>query len=106
VEELGREEVDEILRNPTNLFSQARILPKYEEGEMVGLQINAIKPGSLFEQLGLESGDVITSLNGIAIDSPQESPKILTELAEAPTITTDVLKPDGSIITLTHEVEE
>ena len=40
------------LRNPATLFSQARILPKYEDGQMVGVQVNAIKPGSLFERSG------------------------------------------------------
>jgi len=96
VEELQRGDVDEMLRNPANLFSQARILPKYEEGEMVGLQVNAIKPGSLFEEVGLQSGDVITSLNGIVIDSPQESAEILKELAEADQFEAEVTGPDGT----------
>jgi general secretion pathway protein C len=50
---------------------------------MVGLQVNAIKPGSMFEEMGLKNGDVITELNGIAIDSPEQSAKILAEFAGA-----------------------
>ena len=37
---------------------------------MVGVQVNAIKPGSLFEQIGLQNGDMITEFNGIPIERP------------------------------------
>jgi len=104
--EVGRDDVDDMLRNPSNLFSQARILPKYEKGAMVGLQINAIKPGSLFEDIGIQSGDVITRLNGITIDDPQESAKILTEFSEAESFTVDVQRGDGSVDTLEFSFEE
>ena len=50
---------------------------------MVGVQLNAIKPGSLFEQIGIKNGDVITELNGIKIDSPEQSAKILLEFVDA-----------------------
>jgi general secretion pathway protein C len=101
-----RDDVDDLMENPANLFSQARILPKYEEGEMVGLQINAIKPGSLFEEIGIESGDVITKLNGIAIDDPQESAKVLAEFSEAQGFTVDVKRGDGTSDTLEFSLED
>ena len=104
--EMEREDVDDMMRNPANLFSQARILPKYEEGEMVGLQINAIKPGSFFEEVGIQSGDVVTKLNGVAIDSPQESARILAEFSQADKFTIDVNRGDGTTDTLEFNLEE
>ena len=103
---VGRDDIDEVMENPTNLFSQARILPKYEAGAMVGLQINAIKPGSLFEEIGIQSGDVITKLNGITIDNPQESAKVLTEFSAADSFTVDVERGDGSSDTLEFSIDE
>jgi general secretion pathway protein C len=88
-----RDDAEAALRNPANLFSQARILPKYADGQMVGVQINAIKSGSLFEQLGLKNGDVITELNGIAIDSPEASAKLLQEFTQANSL--DLVLEDG-----------
>jgi len=104
--QMDREDVDDMMRNPANLFSQARILPKYEEGEMVGLQINAIKPGSFFEEVGIQSGDVVTELNGVAIDSPQQSARILTEFSQADTLSIGVTRADGSKDTLEFHVED
>jgi general secretion pathway protein C len=104
--QVDRDDVDDLMRNPSNLFSQARILPKYTDGEMVGLQINAIKPGSLFEEIGIQSGDVITNLNGISINNPEESAKILSEFSDAETFNVDVTRKDGSTDTLEFDLRE
>ena len=104
--EVDREDVEDMVRNPTTLFSQARILPKYDEGEMVGLQVNGIKSGSLFEEIGLGSGVVITKLNGITIDDPGESAKVLAEFSEADSFTVDVERSDGSVDTIEFNLGE
>jgi general secretion pathway protein C len=83
-------------RSPARLFSEARILPKYEAGQMVGVQVSAIKPGSLFEQMGVQEGDVITELNGIRIDSPEQSAKILLELTKSEPFTVQVEGASGT----------
>ncbi len=101
-----RSDVEQAARNPAQLFSQARILPKYESGQMVGVQLNSIKPGSLFEQIGLQEGDTITELNGIAVTSPQESASLLRELTEADRFTVIVTGPNGQERTLNYEIGE
>jgi len=68
---------------------------------MVGVQVSAIKPGSLFEKMGIKDGDTITALNGIRIDSPEQSAKILVELTSADNFTIDVTNADGG--TETHD---
>jgi len=70
-------------RSAATLFSDARILPKYENGEMVGIQLSAIKSGSMYEKFGFKDGDVITELNGIQINNPASSAKLLSELTQA-----------------------
>jgi general secretion pathway protein C len=74
------------VRNPAALFSQARLLPKYENGQMVGIEINAIKAGSAFETIGLVNGDVITELNGTTIDSPEASASVMMGLMQSETV--------------------
>jgi general secretion pathway protein C len=88
-------DLEETIRNPAQLFSQARILPKYEDGEMVGVQVSAIQAGSLFEEIGIKDGDVIMELNGIKISSPEESAKILRELSEAEELSVTIRGEDG-----------
>jgi general secretion pathway protein C len=87
-------------RSPAEIFSSARILPKYDEGQMVGIQLNNVKAGSLFEEAGIRDGDVITQFNGIQIDNPQASAQVLRELTEADRFEVSVTREDGSQETL------
>ncbi len=103
---VARADVENAARNPATLFSQARILPKYENGQMVGVQLNAVKPGSLFEQIGIQSGDTVTTFNGLRIDRPEQSANLLRELTEARSFNVQVLGSDGRERTLTYELQE
>lgn len=94
------------LRNAAALFSDADLRPKMQDGEMVGMEVQGIQPGSVFERIGLEDGDVITELNGIRINSPQESTRALAELVDAKEYVFTVQGPEGGEETLRVNPEE
>jgi general secretion pathway protein C len=77
------ENLDEAIRRPAEIFSQANMRPKYESGQIVGVEVSSVKAGSDFEKAGIHDGDLITGLNGISIDSPEQSAKLLMELANS-----------------------
>lgn len=101
---VSRDDVQSVASNPAALFSQARILPKYQDGKMMGVQLNAIQSGSLFEQIGIVDGDTITELNGIQITSQQESAAVLRQLTESTEFSVTVTGADGQQRRLTYEV--
>jgi type II secretion system protein C len=70
-------------RTAADLLTQAKLTPKYEDGEMTGMQIRDVQEGSLYEKLGLKDGDVISSVNGISIDSAAAGSKILRQFSQA-----------------------
>jgi len=99
-----REDVESVANNPAALFSQARILPKYEDGEMIGVQMNSIKAGSVFEQIGIADGDTITEFNGIQVTGPQQSAQVLRELTESRQFDVSVIGADGQTRRLQYEL--
>jgi general secretion pathway protein C len=99
-----RDDVKSVANNPAALFSQARILPKYQDGEMVGVQLNSIKAGSLFEQIGIQDGDTITEFNGIQVTGQQESAQVLRELTEAAEFDVSVTGAGGETRRLQYEL--
>jgi general secretion pathway protein C len=101
---IPRADVDSLTNNPAALFSQARILPKYQDGEMIGVQVNSIKAGSLFEQIGIRDGDTITEMNGVQVTGQQESAQILRELTEAKEFDVSVTGVDGETRRLQYEL--
>jgi general secretion pathway protein C len=102
---VGRREPSDALRDPANIFSQARILPKWEDGEMLGVELAAIKSGSLLEEAGFQNGDVILEMNGIAVDSPEESAKLMREFTSAGAITATVDR-QGQDVTVEFEIDQ
>jgi general secretion pathway protein C len=103
---ITREDVDEALRDPSDILSQARFLPKYDGGEMKGFQVNAIKPDSMLNELGLQNGDVIREFNGISISSPQESAQLLQELGQSTQFSIEVERADGTIVPFDIDLAE
>jgi type II secretion system protein C len=83
------------------LFSQAQILPKYENGAMQGVQVSAIQAGSLFQNLGFADGDVITASNGQPLDSPESAAKLLTDLGGDQPISLSAIDANGVPKTIT-----
>ena len=101
----ARRQPGDALRDPANIFSQARILPKWEDGEMLGVELAAIKNGSLLQDAGFENGDIIVEMNGIAVDSPEQSAKLMTEFITARSINATVNRK-GRDVTVEFEVNE
>jgi len=56
---------------PESISDVVRFSVHREEGQMIGFRIRPGKNRELFDQLGLQANDVVTSVNGIAIDTPQ-----------------------------------
>lgn len=67
----------------SDILSSARIVPHYDDGEMQGMKVDAIKAGSIFEKVGLQNGDVITEVNGIVIDRLEATNAIFEEFSSA-----------------------
>ena len=72
---IDRELVAEQMRDP-NIFRQALIVPNAGGGFLV----RQIKPGSIYEKLGLRVGDIIRKVNGRNINSVDEALRLYQQL--------------------------
>lgn len=54
-------------------LTQARIVPYFKEGQPQGFKLLAVRQGSVYEKLGLQNGDVIQRINGVALDSTEKA---------------------------------
>ncbi len=71
--EVSRAEVQQTMQNPAQLFSQMRALPHFVNGKTDGFSISQVAPGSVFEQLGLHDGDLVTSIDGKPVTNPMQA---------------------------------
>ncbi len=78
------------------LFAEGRVSAQWEGDALVAIEIEDIERGSFYEAIGLQNGDRIVGINGIAIGEPDAAGRILKELVTADTIVADVEGQAGS----------
>lgn len=88
-------------RSARSLFNQAKIIPKWEEGQMVGMELREIQPGSLYDKVGLSEGDVIKSFNGVQLDSAAAGARVLSQFVEADEF--EIELDDGQVMSVPPE---
>lgn len=74
------------------ILMQATALPHYQDGMIVGFSLTQIDQDSIFAKGGFVDSDVITSVNGIPMNSIPGAIKLLNSLREAPSIDVEVLR--------------
>lgn len=54
------------------LAGQAHVEPEYAQGKRIGFRVRKIRPGSVFESLGLRNGDLLIDVNGADLSNPAQ----------------------------------
>ena len=88
--QIDRGMLDEQLADLSKLGSQARVVPNYRNGKYEGFKLVGVRPGSLYRSIGVRSGDVIKSVNGKAIDSPNKALDLFEQLKGSSNINLEI----------------
>ena len=70
-------------RTAVRLYGNARVRPLYDRygNALEGVEISQVSPGSFWQELGIDDGDVILELNGKLIDSPAASVELMNQFS-------------------------
>ena len=80
----------------TGLFEEGALRPVYEDGELVGVRLEDLREGGVYDQAGLRDGDLVTSVNGVSLGEPTATAEVLAGLAFSPELEMAVEREDGS----------
>ena len=72
-----------ILKNPTSFGEYALPVVVKENGKQIGYRLKAQKKGELLAKLGIQGTDVITQINGVKLNQPQNGISALRKLSTA-----------------------
>lgn len=70
----------QVMQHPERLLDVVRAMPVMENGKFAGYRVFPASNPKLFAQMGLKPGDVVTAVNGISLDNPADSMRILSKL--------------------------
>jgi general secretion pathway protein C len=79
---VSRAEIDNQMSDINKILTQARAVPHFEDGVASGYKIFQIVPGSVYDQIGLENGDLLGSVNGQRVSDPSQAFNMLNSLSE------------------------
>lgn len=96
--EISKDYRDSILQpeSLSEILKDANSTPVREGGVMVGYRIFAIKPGSIYDQIGIKNGDIISGVNGIPLDSPAKALELFTMLRGETNLNIEVRRRGGT----------
>lgn len=90
---LDRSTVDNDLNNMASLFTQVRAIPNLgPDGSSSGFRLSEIQPGSIFQQIGLQDGDVLTGVGGQSVGDPAKAMELLSSLRNQSAISLTVMR--------------
>lgn len=79
--EISRSDLTKYTKDLGSILQQAAMAPRRgANGEIECFRFLAIQPGSIFSRLGLQVGDCLKSVNGMAIKSPADAMKAYQDM--------------------------
>jgi general secretion pathway protein C len=95
--------VAQLTGNFNQFMTQVRLVPYFEGNKSAGYRIAAVRPGTTFEKLGFQGGDVLQQVNGLDVSSPDKMYTIFQNLKDEKKVTVSILR-QGQKSTLTYEI--
>lgn len=89
---VAQDYIDETMGNLSQVATQARIVPSFKNGKANGFKLFSIKPGSIYQKIGMQNGDVIQKINGYTIDSPDKALEVYSKLKTAKNVNIELLR--------------
>lgn len=95
--------VSQLSSNFNQFMTQVRMVPYFEGNKPAGYRLAAIRPGTTFERLGFQGGDVLQQVNGLDLSSPEKLYTIFQNLKDEKKVSVNILR-QGQKNTLTYEI--
>jgi general secretion pathway protein C len=101
---IQRSLVDKVLANQGSLMKAARVIPHEEDGRVVGMRLYGIRRNSLLGRLGVRNGDMLRTINGFDMTSPDSALEAYTRLRTSDNLTL-AMKRQNKDLTIEYTIE-
>jgi len=94
---IQRSLVDKVLSNQGELMRAARVVPHEQGGRVVGVKLYGIRRNSLLGEIGMQNGDMLSTVNGFDMSSPDTALEAYAKLRSANDLTVAVQRRGRSV---------
>jgi general secretion pathway protein C len=101
---MQRSQIKDALGNVNELMQKVKVQPHFKDGEPDGIQLSNIQPGSIFRNMGLVSGDVISAVDGKKIQSVEDAMELYKSMKSASNFKLEVQR-SGRLETMDYRIK-
>ena len=101
---LNRSEIQEAMEDMGNMLSQAQIRPYFNAGVPDGYIVTSIRSGSLYQRMGITSGDIIQEVNNRKIQTADDVMGLLSTIKSGASLSLGI-KRRGKSETLNYQFQ-
>lgn len=101
---VDQRKLQQAIENPAQIMTDARLKPNFANGREEGFSLSEVKPGGIYQSLGLRDGDVLLRINEYDISDPQKALQAFTALRGLDRVRVDLIRA-GSKMTMTYQIQ-
>ena len=101
---VDQRKLQQAIENPAQIMTDARLKPNFSNGREEGFTLSEVKPGGIYQSLGLRDGDVLLRINEYDISDPQKALQAFTALRGLDRVRVDLIRA-GSKMTMTYQIQ-
>lgn len=101
---VDQKKIQEAIENPKQLMTEARLVPNYMDGKQEGFMLREVKKNGIYQNLGLQNGDVLLRINDFNISNTESALQAFTALRGMDRVQLDILR-NGAKTTLTYQIK-
>jgi len=101
---VDQRKLQQAIGNPAQMMTDARLRPNNVSGRDEGFILGEVKPGGIYQSLGLQDGDVLLRINDYDISNPERALQAFTALRGLDRVQIDLIR-SGARMTMTYQIQ-
>jgi general secretion pathway protein C len=101
---VDQRKLQQAIGNPAQMMTDARLRPNNVSGRDEGFLLSEVKPGGIYQSLGLQDGDVLLRINDYDISNPERALQAFTALRGLDRVQIDLIR-SGARMTMTYQIQ-
>jgi general secretion pathway protein C len=101
---VDQNKLQQAIANPGQMMTDARLRPNVANGKEEGFTLSEVKPGGIYNSLGLQDGDVLLRINEYDITNPERALQAFNALRGLDRVQIDLIRT-GARMTMTYQIK-
>jgi len=101
--QVDQRRVQQAIEKPDQVMTDARFIPNVVEGRQQGFILRELKPGGIYQSLGLQNEDILLRINEYDISTPDKALQAFIALRGLDRADLDIVR-NGSKMTMSYQI--